>query len=171
MKPKQHDITFHYTNEEMVKDLLKLIPFEEGDVALDAGSGKNKIWQKNCPVKCLECEIEDGCDFLNDWNENIQWTIGNPPFAGNEINEKGRHPNLIPQWIEHSSNISTKGMAFLINHKIINFLTPVRLEKLKEKGFYLTKLHIVADRRWFGRYFFLIFEKKPGFVSWERKTY
>lgn len=71
--------TLHYTKPEMAKDLIDLIPFKDGDVALDVGSGKNKVWQKNCPVKCLECEIEDGCDFLN-WNKKVDWVIGNPPY-------------------------------------------------------------------------------------------
>ena len=76
---KIKDITFHYTNLEMVKDLLKYIPFENKDIALDAGSGKNKVWQKNCPVKCLECEIEEENDFMG-WNKKVDWVIGNPPF-------------------------------------------------------------------------------------------
>jgi len=42
---------------------------------------------------------------------------------------------------------------------------------MKEQGFELQKLHIVSDRRWFGRYYFLVFEKKKGILSWERKTY
>ena len=53
MKPKPKDITFHYTNEQMVKDLISITPIS-GSV-LDAGSGKNKVWfnnpQKN-PIKC-----------------------------------------------------------------------------------------------------------------------
>ena len=164
MKDKPKDITFHYTNEQMVKDLLKIIPFEKDDVALDAGSGKNKVWYNNIPELChrYECELEDGNNFL-EWDKKVDWVIGNPPFATNEI-INGRHQNLIPQWIEHSSNIANKGMAFLFNHKVINFLTPVRLEKLKEKDFEITVWHIVADKRWFGRYYFLIFEKKRGIL-------
>jgi hypothetical protein len=159
MKPKPQDITFHYTNEEMVKDLLKLIPFEEGDVALDAGSGKNKVWQKNCPVKCLECEIEDGCDFLK-WNEKVDWVIGNPPY------------HIGWQFTEKASQISKKGIAWLVNNTEMNSLfTPRRLQIIKDAGFEITHIKVVSDKRWFGRYYFLIFEKKPGFVSWERKTY
>ena len=52
-----------------------------------------------------------------------------------------------------------------------NQFTPARLEIMKSKGFELQHIRVVADKRWFGRYYFLIFEKKPGFVSWERKTY
>jgi len=40
-RQKERDITFHYTNEQMVKDLISITPLS-GSV-LDAGSGKNKI--------------------------------------------------------------------------------------------------------------------------------
>ena len=43
-------ITFHYTDEQMVKDLIPLLPIKENDTVLDAGSGKNKVWFKNIPV-------------------------------------------------------------------------------------------------------------------------
>lgn len=170
MKSAPKDISFHYTNEQMVKDLIAITPIS-GSV-LDAGSGKNKVWFNNLSGEKYECEIQDGCDFLTQWDKRVDWIIGNPPFAGNEIDERGRHPNLIPQWIERASELANKGMAFLINHKVINFLTTARLERLKEKGFYLTKMHIVADKRWFGRYYYLIFTKENNnFISWERKTY
>ena len=34
----------HFTPETAVIDLLKLIPFESGDVALDPSAGVNKVW-------------------------------------------------------------------------------------------------------------------------------
>ena len=162
------DKTFYYTNEQMVKDLISLIPFEFcGEKVLDAGSG-DKVWYKNIPdtLERFECEIEDGCDFYK-WNKKVDWVVGNPPFR-----DKAGGNNLIASWIEKSSEIANKGMAFLINHKVFNTLTPRRLEKLKEKGFYLQKIHIISDARWFGRYYFLIFIKeKNDFISWETKTY
>ena len=163
IRPKE----FYYTNEQMVKDLLALIPAEREDTFLDAGSGKNKIWFNNlyCGQK-FECEIEDGCDFYK-WEKRVDWIVGNPPFR-----DKKNGINQIPLWIEKASKIAQKGMAFLINHKVINFLTPSRLEKLKDKGFYLSKLQIVADKRWFGRYYYLIFTKeKNEFLGWNKKTY
>ena len=154
------DITFHYTKEQMVKDLIKLVPFKEKDVVLDAGSGKNKVWYNNTPEYCLrlECELEDGCDFLN-YSGNIDWVIGNPPF---DIGWK---------FTEKAIDIANKGIAFLGSIKFFNQFTTRRLDIMQEKGFELTKIHIVADKRWFGRYYFLIFEKKKGILSWERKTY
>jgi len=164
------DKTFHYTNLEMVKYLLSRTPYN-GSV-LDAGSGKNKVWFNELKGEKYECEIDDGCDYLKDWDKKVDWVVGNPPFAGNEVNEKGRYPNLIPRWVEKSSEIASKGMAFLINHKVVNFLTTARLEKLKDKGFYLTKMIIVSDKRWFGRYYYLIFTKdKNNFIEWNITTF
>lgn len=158
MKEAPKDITFHYTNEQMVKDLIAITPLS-GSV-LDAGSGKNKVWYKNIPdgLEKYECEIEDGVDFL-EWDKKVDWIIGNPPF------------NIGWKFIEKMTEIAQKGIAVLGNINNFNQFTPVRLEKMKEKGFELQHIHIVADKRWFGRYYYLIFEKKKGFISWERKTY
>lgn len=152
--------TFHYTNEKMVIDLFKSTNFLPNDIVLDAGSGKNKVWQKNCPVQCFECEIEDGCNFY-EWNTQVDWVIGNPPY----------HESW--KFTKHSVSIARKGIAWLINNQALNsHLTPARLDFLKENGFEYTNIHIVADRRWFGRYYFVILEKeKKGILTWERKTY
>lgn len=153
-------ISFHYTNEKMVKDLLKLTPFKKGELALDAGSGKNKVWQKNCPIECLECEIEDGVDFLTQWDYPVDWVIGNPPF------------HLGWKFLEKASDVATTGIAFLGNLNFWNSCLPNRLEKLKAKGFYINNIHIVQDKRWFGRYYYIIFTKKENnFISWNKETY
>ncbi len=158
---KIKDITFHYTKPEMVKDLIELIPFNKYESVLDAGSGKNKVWYNNIPDYCLkeECEIEDGKDFLT-INTSYDWIIGNPPF------------HLGWKFLEKASEISDKGIAFLGNLNFFNSCVPNRFEKLKSKGFYLRKIHIVQDKRWFGRYYFLIFTKNTNyFLSWNTKSY
>ena len=63
---KVKDISFHYTQEVMAKDLIALLKLPKNVSALDAGSGKNKVWFKNINVrKKYECEIEDGVDFFD----------------------------------------------------------------------------------------------------------
>ena len=156
MKDKPKNITFHYTNEQMVKDLIAITPIS-GSV-LDAGSGKNKVWFNNLSGEKYECEIEDGNDFLL-WDKKVDWIIGNPPF---DIGWK---------FIEKMIDVAQIGIAVLGSINNFNQFTPKRLEAMKEKGFELQHIHIVADKRWFGRYYYLIFEKKKGFISWERKTY
>jgi hypothetical protein len=152
-------ISFHYTNEQMVKDLIAITPLS-GSV-LDAGSGKNKVWHRNIPegLEKYECEIEDGVDFLT-WDKKVDWVIGNPPF----------HQSWV--FTEKALNIANKGVAFLVNNTGLNSqMTPRRLQLMQDAGFELSHIRVVADRRWFGRYYYLIFEKKKGFISWERKTY
>jgi hypothetical protein len=160
MKPKPKDITFHYTNEQMVKDLIAITPLS-GSV-LDAGSGKNKVWYKNIPdeFEKYECEIDDGMDFFN-WDKKVDWVIGNPPF------------HLGKDFLLKASEIANNGIAFLINNQCFNsFLLPSRLELLKQRGFTIFKIKVVQDKRWFGRYYYIIFTKqKSNFINWERKTY
>lgn len=153
------DITFHYTNEQMVKDLIAITPLS-GSI-LDAGSGKNKVWFRNLTGEKYECELEDGVDFLTQWDKQVNWVIGNPPF------------HLGKDFLLKASDIAQTGMGFLINNQCFNsFLLPSRLEILKNKGFYINNIHIVQDKRWFGRYFYIIFTKQQNdFISWNKKTY
>ena len=155
------DISFHYTNPQMAKDLIAITPIQPGDSVLDAGSGKNKVWfnSLSCSEK-YECEIEDGNDFLT-WERKIDWIIGNPPF----------HQSW--KFTEKALGLANKGIAWLINNQALNsHFTPRRLELMQNAGFYLQRIHVVADKRWFGRYYFVIFEKKKSeFMSFERNSY
>jgi len=151
---------FHYTNENMVQDLIKITPIKSGDSVLDAGSGSGyKPWFNNLKGEKYECEIEDGCDFYK-WDKKIDWVVGNPPF----------HEGW--KFLDKASQIANKGIAFLGNLNFWNSCLPSRFELLKERGFYLNKLHIVQDKRWFGRYYYLIFTRDENdFISWNTKTY
>ena len=158
MRPKPKDISFHYTNEQMVKDLLVITPIS-GSV-LDAGSGKNKVWFNNLQGEKYECEIEDGNDFLL-WTKKVDWIIGNPPYhIGWEFTKK-------------ATEIAQKGFAWLVNNMELNSLfTPRRQQIISDAGFYLQHIRIVADKRWFGRYYYLIFGREnKNLISWNTKTY
>lgn len=165
---KEKDITFHYTKKEMVDELLKITPLS-GRI-LDAGSGKNKVWYKGILdlkkkygdiEKVFECELEDNCDFLLDWNKQVDWVVGNPPF------------HISWKFTEKALDVANKGIAWLVNNQALNsHFTPARLEKMQNKGFYLQKIKVVCDKRWFGRYYYLIFTKeKNDFILWEKKVF
>jgi hypothetical protein len=135
---------------ENVLDCLQFIEFEENDIVVDAGSGKEKVWFDNIKVKNkLEFEIDEEKDFLK-YNERVDWVIGNPPYK------------LWLDFMFHSADICNKGFCFFINHIRLNQLTPKRLNDLKEKGFYLTTFRITNVKKWFGRYYYLVFTKKPS---------
>jgi len=159
IKPISKCKDFHYTSENMVKDLLNwLSPY--GSI-LDAGSGKNKVWFKNLPNKeKYECEIEDGCDFYK-WDKKVDWVVGNPPY----------HESW--KFTEQALKVARKGVAWLINNQALNsHLTPRRLQRMRELGFTYSKIKVVADKRWFGRYYFIVLEKGDNnFFDWETKTY
>ena len=143
----------------MARDLIAILPLETSDSVLDAGSGRNKVWAKNIP-HCLECELEDGCNFY-EWEGGVDWVVGNPPY----------HESW--KFTERATQIAKKGVAWLLNNQALNsHLTPARLAKLDEQGWHYTRIQVVADKRWFGRYYFLILEKKPSdFIGWTKQTY
>lgn len=136
-----------YTPESLVKDLIKLIPIKKSDFILDAGSGCNKVWFNNLPTEYKdEVELDEGKDFYH-YTKQVDWVVGNPPY-----------PEFIG-FLFKAAEISRKGFAFLINHGRLNQLTPVRLKKLEEKGFKLNHIRIVTVRKWFGRYYFIVFAR------------
>ena len=142
--------------ETVIECLAQIVFDKKNDLVIDAGSGKNEIWYKNIPTDMkIAIEIDNGCDFLT-YNEKTDWVVGNPPF----------HEWLL--FLFHSVEISNKGIGFLINHTRLNQLTPHRLNKLKEKGFYLNHIHIIEVKKWFGRYYFLIFTKDQSkSITWK----
>lgn len=153
------DITFHYTSPEMAEDLVALLSLKEKKV-LDAGSGKNKVW-RNAVGKCDECELEDGCDFYS-LSKRYDWVIGNPPY----------HESW--KFTEKALELAEKGVAWLLNNQALNsHFTPRRLLRLKEQGWSITRIHVVADKRWFGRYYFVVLEKKKAqcTITANSKTY
>ena len=152
------DKTFHYTNPEMVKYLLSKTPIK-GSV-LDAGSGKNKVWFNQLKGEKYECEIDDGVDFF-EWDKKVDWVVGNPPY----------HESW--KFTEQALKVATKGIAWLLNNQALNsHFTPRRLSRMSELGWHYTKMIVVADKRWFGRYYYLILEKKfNNFIETNTPTF
>ena len=137
-----------------------MIPLDDSDFVVDAGSGNQKVWYNNIPTDNKDdVEIEDGRDFLL-YDKKVDWVSGNPPF------------DKIIDFIFKSSEISRKGFAFVMGPNRINQLTPVRLDKLAAKGFFINRIHIFTVKKWFGRYYFLIWTReKSKDITWCRTNY
>jgi len=149
------------TSESMVIDLLDILPYNKDDVLLDAGSGQTKVWFNNIKATNKdECEIKEGKDFFL-YDKMVDWTVGNPPYS------------IGWQFTEKAFSISRKGVAWLVNINGLNSnLSPKRLSHAKSLGFEITSIHVIEDKRWFGRYFFIIYEKnKKGILTWSNKKY
>lgn len=153
---------FHYTQECMVVDLLNLLNLPFDISVLDPCSGNGyKPWFNNFNVKeKYECELDDGNNFLL-YDKKVDWVIGNPPY------------HISWEFTKKALDIANIGVAWLINNQALNsHNTPKRIEYMQSKGFYLQKMHIVSDKRWFGRYYFVIYTKnKNDFLTCTRNSY
>jgi hypothetical protein len=118
-------------------------------VVIDPAAGSTKPFYSNIVAHRMYCEVQEGTDFLNS-EFSYDWAITNPPY------------HLLWKFIDKASLEARKGFAFLVNINGINTLTPRRLQILTSRGFHLRALHVCTVRKWFGRYYFYVFEKKSG---------
>jgi hypothetical protein len=143
------------TNPEMAKYLLSRIKFEDNDILLEPCKGSGAFYN-NFPDNTINkyCEINEGLDFF-DFNEKVDYIISNPPFVPRK---------LFWNFMIKSMNICRKKIYWLINLSALNVFTPKRLDEMEELDWYIQSFHIVADKRWFGRYCFLEISKEPSNV-------
>ena len=155
-------IPIYQTHPIAVRWCLSLTPFQHGQTVMDVGSGSPPVFYNelaNFPVIRKECEITRGQDFFLDKGP-YDWCVGNPPFE--------------QRWdmVLHCAEISSYGFALLFNMSGVNALTPNRRETLKEIGFYQQRDFIFCDKRWFGRYHWLIFTREENFSTvWHKGTF
>jgi len=152
---------FHQTPNDLACDLINKVPLEVGDKVVDSFRGEGAFYN-NFPdyVEKGWCEIVDGIDYKN-YEGEIDWIITNPPFRL-EDEKKGKRVNSFYPLLEYYSTRAKKGIAFLGNDYCFSTLTPIRMKKLNELGWYLQGYTICNIKKWRGRYFFMIFMKKPN---------
>ena len=151
-------IDTHYTPSALAARLIALVPLSRADTVLDPAAGKNQVFLRQFGVaRKLSCEVAGGVDFLTT-PLAYDWAITNPPY------------HLLWQFIEKAATEATKGFAFLVNINGFNSLTPRRLRVLRQRKFTLQHLHVCQVKRWFGRYYFVVFTKEtngPCAVTWD----
>ena len=135
-----------YTPEEVAIDCIKLtLPFlKNTDVLLEPFTGKDAFYN-NFPTENKKdwCEIERDRDYLESDIE-CDWVITNPPYSIMNT--------ILPKLFE-----CRKGFCLLVNNLTI---TPPRLNKINDAGFYISLIYYFKISSWFGYQFYYVFEKR-----------
>ena len=157
------DASIVMTKPEMAKDLLALIKFKKGDSVIEPARGDSAFYDSFPKyVKKEWCEINEGRDYL-EFTGEVDYTISNPPFVPRK---------LFWSFQQKAMETTRKEIYWLINMSSLNVFTPKRLEEMKELGWYINGLHIVGDKRWYGRYCFIkINKKKSDIITFSRINY
>lgn len=150
---------FHQTPEELCKELIKHVPYEAGDILLEAFKGEGNFY-RNFPTTTINewCELEEGRCYTS-YKGKIDWVITNPPFR---LETNGKRENAFIKLLNYFADRTDKGICFLGNYNCWGAMTPKRMNELQKKGWYLQKAVVCNVKKWAGRYYFLIFTKQPN---------
>jgi hypothetical protein len=120
---------------------------------LDPSRGEG-VFYNNLPDCNKEyCEITEGLDFFN-YTKRVDLIIGNPPYS------------LWDKWLAHTMTLTDK---FCYIFGVYNF-TDKRINEIIEKGYGITKFHLLKVDWWFSPSFIVVFEKnKPSIITVEPK--
>ena len=55
-----------------------------------------------------------------------------------------------------------KEIYWLINMSSLNVFTPNRIQIMNDNNWYIQNLHVVSDKRWYGRYVWIKFNKNKN---------
>ena len=151
--------SFHYTPIEICKELLKDIDFKENEETLEPCIGRDKNFYNLIPYKKEWGEIELGRDiFTYEYNRQFDKCIVNPPYRTNDSNVKDRK-NIAMDFIFKCLELCKNECWLLLNSKMLNSLTPIRLNKIKNMGFGLVFMKVINIKIWYGRYYWICFKK------------
>ena len=147
---------FHQTPNDLAKELIKFIPFEDNDVVLEAFKGEGAFYD-NLPSNVIKewCEIVEGKCYTS-FDKPFDWVVSNPPFRL-EIKV-----NSFYYLLDYYAKRANKGIAFLASSHCFNTMTPKRMKVINNIGFYLSKVIVCNIKKWSNRYYFLIFTKSKN---------
>ena len=147
---------FHQTPEELCKQLLKFVPLVEGDRVLEPFRGEAHFFN-NLPENTVNdwCEITEGRCYTSH-DKPIDWVVTNPPFR---LETGTRRVNSFYYLIDYYLKRVNKGIAFLGNDRCFSTLTPKRILKMNEQGFFVNKIVVCNIKKWRGRYFWIIISR------------
>ena len=153
---KDDQYYFHQTPEELCKDIISNIPFNDDDILYEPFSGEGNFYN-NFPeeLEKHKSEIEDGLDFRDFDYEgtNVNTIITNPPF---KLNGRNAFFDILLFFakIRHIKKMYILGSSYCFSS-----LTPPRMLKLNQAGIYLSKITCVNVKKWHGRYYIMHFSR------------
>jgi len=154
---------FHQTPKELAKELLTYLSLKPDDILLEAFKGEGAFYDNFPEInKKLWAEKEEGVDYT-EITEPFDWIITNPPFR---LETDGKRVNSFWYLLDYYSLRARKGIAFLGNDTCFSTLTPKRMKVLEDRGWGITKVVVCSVKRWRGRFFFVVLEKKQGFMTY-----
>jgi len=149
----------HYTPVDICEELLQDINFNETEETLEPCIGRDKNFYNLIPYTKDWGEIELGRDiFTYDYGRKFNKLIVNPPYRDNEPDVNLRK-NIAMDFMFKCFELCSDECWFLLNNKMFNSLTPLRLTKMKTLGFCITSMRIINIKCWYGRYYWICFKK------------
>ena len=148
-------VQFHYTPVDLCKALIATVKIDPTDRLLEPFAGAGAFYD-NFPAENAKdwCEIDRGRDFF-EYNEKCDVIITNPPF----FTMDGKRTPMVFKCLTKCIELAEKKVCFLMSTRCLNAFTPLRLAKFAETGWGITSLVVCNVKEWFGRYYFVTFEK------------
>jgi hypothetical protein len=140
-----------YTPKPVALKMIEMCNLKEGDTVLDPSYGGG-VFYDNLPeyVNKEWCEIDKGKDFF-EYDKKVDFIIGNPPYS------------ILNKWLDKTMDLTDK-FCYILGFN----LTDTRLKKITERGYGITRMHIIDIDWWFGHSFIVLFEKnKPSIITAE----
>jgi hypothetical protein len=164
----------HQTPPELAKRIIDDTEWENGEKVMEPFAGDGAFYD-NLPdtVSKYKTEIQEGLDFRNFDYENvpISTVITNPPFK--LMDPDGIERNAFFKIIEYYTLAPhIKRIILLCSSVCYNSLTPSRMFVINSNGFYLNKVTACCVKKWYGRYWVLVFTKNPNpYFKYYLETY
>jgi len=156
---KDETYFFHQTPVELASDLIALLPIVPTDRLYEPFKGEGAFYNAFPEENPKHwAEITEGRDYATDTTE-YDWVITNPPFR---LDTGGKRVNSFWFLLDYFTKKAKKGVAFLANDRCFSTLTPKRIQLLEDRGWSITKLVVSSVKKWRGRYYFFVVEKKAS---------
>ena len=147
------DQVFNYTPDDTCKSIIDYLKLDSSKSYCEPFSGNGNIF-KLLPENKEYYEIKEGKDFF-ECSKQYEVIITNPPYRDWKTDKK----NILIDCFDKCFEVATEKCVFLINYKMLNSITPVRLNRWDKEGWVITDICILAIKKWYGRYYLITFEK------------